>query len=50
MAVEYLCKEDADLLLAEKVAEFAAKKQLRDLETSISLALVEVFQARVRER
>jgi len=25
MAVEYLCKEDADLLLAEKVAEFAAK-------------------------
>ena len=49
MAVEYLCKEDADLLLAEKVTEFTARK-LRDLETSISLALVELFQARVRER
>jgi len=49
MAVEYLCKEDADFLLAEKVTEFTARK-LRDLETSISLALVEVFQARVRER
>jgi len=49
MAVEYLCKEDADLLLAHKVTEFTAKK-LRDLEPSISLPLVEVFQACVRER
>ena len=49
MAVEYLCKGDAELLLAEKVTEFT-KKKLRDLETSISLALVKVFQARVRER
>ena len=36
MTVEYLC-EDADLLLAENVTEFAAKK-LRDQGTSISLA------------
>ena len=35
--------------MAEKVTEFTTKK-LRDLETSISLALVKVFQARVRER
>ena len=49
MAVEYLCREDADLLLAQKVTEFTTKN-LRDLETSISLELVEVFQARVRER
>ena len=49
LAFEYLCREDADLLLAEKVTEFTTKK-LRDLETSISLELVEVFQARVRER
>ena len=49
MAVEYLCREDAELLLAEKVTQFTTKK-LRDIETSISLELAEVFQARVRER
>ena len=49
MAVEYLCREDADLLLAEKVTEFTRKK-VRDLKTSISLELVEVFQACVPER
>ena len=49
MAVEYLCREDAYLLLAGKVTEFTTKK-LRDFKTSISLELVEVFQARFRER
>ena len=49
MTIEYLCKEDADLLFAEKVTEFTAKN-LRDLEISISLAFVEVFQALVHER
>ena len=33
MTVEYLCEEDADLLVSEKVTDFAAKK-LRDQGTS----------------
>jgi len=36
MAVEYLCKEDADLLLAEKVAEFAAKNNWEILKHQLA--------------
>ena len=38
MAVEYFCKDKADLLLAENVVMFTLKK-LRDLDTKISEAL-----------
>ena len=49
MAVEYLCKDKTDLLLAENVVMFTLKK-LRDLDTKISKALQEKFQIRVQER
>ena len=49
MAVEYLCKDKADLLLTENVVMFTLKK-LRDLDTKISKALQEKFQIRVQER
>ena len=49
MAVEYLCKDKADLLLAENVVMFTLKK-LRDLDTKISKALQEKYQIRVQER
>jgi len=49
MAVGHLCKEDADLMLAEKVILFTLKK-LRDQDTETSKALLETFEARVKER
>ena len=49
MAVDYFCKDKADLLLAENVIMFTLKK-LRDLETKISKALQKIFQTRVQER
>ena len=49
MAVEYLCKDKADLLLAENVVMFTPKK-LRDLDTKISKALQEKFLIREQER
>ena len=48
MAVEYLCKDKADLLLAENVVMFTLKKP-RDLDTKISKALQEKFQIRVQK-
>ena len=41
MTVEYLCKKDAELLLAKK---------LRDQATLINLSLLEKFEARIQER
>ena len=49
MVMEYLCKDKADLLLAENVVMFTLKK-LRYLDTKISKALQEKFQIRVQER
>ena len=49
MAVEYLCKDEDDLLLAENVVMFTLEK-LRDLDTKISKALQEKFQIQVQER
>ena len=49
MTVKLLCKEDADLLLAEKVTEFTSKK-LRDQGSAVALALLEKFETLVKER
>ena len=49
MAVDYLCKNKADLLLAENVIVFTLKK-LRDLDTKIFMSLKEKFQIRMQER
>ena len=49
MAVDYLCKDKVDLLLAENVVMLTLRK-LRDLHTKISKALQEKFQIRVQER
>ena len=49
MAVDYLCKDEADLLLAENVAMYTLKK-LRDLDTKITKVLQEKFQIQVQER
>ena len=49
MAVEYLCAENADLLLAEKVVLFTQKK-LKEQDTEISKILLEKFDIRVQER
>ena len=49
LAVGNLCKNNADLFLAEKVIEFTLKK-LRDQGTELSKALKKNFEARVEQR
>ena len=49
MAVQYLCKENTDLILSEEVIVFAAKK-LSDLKTPFGNALLESFKKRIQER
>ena len=49
VAVKYLCKESADLLLAERVISYALNK-LTELDTSISLQLKRRIETRVKER
>ena len=49
MAVQYLCKENTDLILSEKVIVFAIKK-LSDLKTPFGNALLESFKKRIQER
>ena len=49
MAVEYLCKQDANLLLSEKVIAFTLKK-LKEQESQISKTLLERFEVRIQER
>ena len=48
LAVGYLCKNNADLFLAEKVIEFTLK--LRDQGTKLSKALKKNFEAHVEQR
>ena len=43
MAVQYLCKENKDFILSEKVTVFAIKK-LRDWKTPFGNALLESFK------
>ena len=49
MAVQYLCKENAHLILSEKVIVFIIKK-LSDLKTPFGNALLESFKKRIQER
>jgi len=49
MVAKYLCTENADLLLAEKVVMFTLKK-LREQGTEMSKILQEQFEIRVQER
>ena len=49
MAVQYLCKENTDLILAEKVIVFAIKK-LSDLKAPFGNALLESFKKHIQER
>ena len=49
MAVQYSCKENADLILSEKVIVFVIKK-LSDLKTTFGNALLESFNKRIQER
>ena len=49
MAVQYLCKENADLILSKKVIVFVIKK-LSDLKTPFGNALLESFKKRIQER
>ena len=49
MAVEYLCAEIADLLLAEKVVMFTQKK-LKEQDSEISKILFEKFEIHIQER
>ena len=49
MAVQYLCKENTDLILLEKVIVFAIEK-LSDLKTPFGNALLESFKKRIQER
>ena len=46
IAVQYLCQEDADLVLAENVIALALKK-LRDLNTPIGKTVFQKFEIRV---
>ena len=49
MAVQYLCKENTDIILSEKVIVFAIKK-LSELKTPFGNALLESFKKRIQER
>ena len=49
MAEQYLCKENTDLILAEKVIVFAIKK-LSDLKAPFGNALLESFKKHIQER
>ena len=49
MVVQYLCKENTDLILSEKVVVFAIKK-LSDLKTPFGNALLENFKKHIQER
>ena len=49
VAVENLCKEDRDLLQAERVVMFTINK-LQELKSAISGDLLERFQIRIAER
>ena len=49
MAVQYLCKENTDLILSEKVIVFAIEKQ-SDLKTPFGNALLERFKKRIQKR
>ena len=49
VAVEYLCKNNADLFLAEKVIEFTLKKH-QDQGTELSKALKKNFEAHAEQR
>ena len=49
IAVQYLCKENTDLILSEKVIVFAIKK-LSELKTPFGNALLESFKKRIQER
>ena len=49
IAVDCLCIEDSDLLLAEKVVVFIPKK-LRDQNIEARKILLKKFEARVEER
>ena len=49
VAVENLCKEDRDLLQAERVVMFTINK-LQELKSAISRELLERFQIRIAER
>ena len=46
MVVQYLCKENTDIILSEKVMVFAIKK-LSDLKTPFENALLENFKKRI---
>ena len=49
IAVSYLCKKDANLLLSEKILFFTLKK-LSDLDTPTSRALHQQLTIRIEER
>jgi hypothetical protein len=49
IAVEALGREDADLLLSEKIIEFTRKK-LEDANTEISLSIKDQFEIRIEQR
>ena len=49
MAVQYFCKENADLILSGKVIAFAIMK-LNELNTSFGNDLLENFEKRIPER
>ena len=49
MAVNYLCHESTDLILAENVVAFTFKK-MSETKTLIENALAQSFEKRIQER
>lgn len=49
IATQYLCQEDADLILADKILAFTLNK-LKDINTPIGNSLFQRFKIRIQER